>query len=123
MADHNVKMNYAGTGNPPPNDVQFTPDTNPIPVRPGQTIAFQMGVGPPNGKIRLTFADPQFFSTADPDFPQTGQFNDGDGDVHVIAAIPPGNRTTYHCELLVDGVVKAQSQENAGGEVVPDTGG
>jgi len=121
MADHNVRLNYAPTGQPPPNDITFAPDAanNPIRVRLGHTISFRLGVGPPNGKVRVTFAQPQFFSTAKPDFQQTGRVDDGDGDVRVIAALPPGSRTTYHCELLVNGVVTAQSQENAGGEVVP----
>ncbi len=122
MADHNVKLNYAPTGHPPPNDVDFKPDVNPIRVRPGQTIAFSLGDGPTNGKIRLTFHNRHFFSTSNPKFAATGQFNDGDGDVHVTAPLAPGTRTTYHCELLVNGVVKAQSHENAGGDVEPDEG-
>jgi hypothetical protein len=122
MADHNVKLNYTKTGQPPPNDATFAADpaNNPIRVRPGQTIAFKLGEGPQNGKVRVTFAQKQFFSTAKPHFQQTGRVDDGDGDVRVIVALPPGSRTTYHCELIVDGVIKAQSHENAGGEVVPD---
>jgi hypothetical protein len=117
MADHNVKLNYVATGNPPPNDANFIPDHNPILVRPGQTINFQLGIGPPNGKIRLTFAHPQCFSTTNAAFHSTGLFHDGDGDVRVTNLPHP---TTYHCELLVDGVVQAQSAEKAGGDVLPD---
>jgi len=121
MANHNVKLNYTPTGQPPPNDITFAPDAahNPIRVRQGETINFQLGVGPPNGKVRVTFSQTQFFSTGKPNFPQTGRVDEGDGDVRVIAALPKGSHVKYHCELLVDGVVKAQSQENAGGEVVP----
>ena len=117
MANHNVKLNYTPAVNPV-DAPRFAPDQNPIRVHAGQTIAFDLGMGPPNAKLRLTFADPALFSTADPSFHSTGRFNDGDGDVTVLAS--PANRTTYHCELLVDGVVRAKSTENAGGEVVPD---
>jgi hypothetical protein len=118
MADHNVKLNYTATGNPPPNDVHFLPDLNPIRVRPGQTINFLLGVGPPNGKFRVTFSNPHFFATADPNFHSTGRVNDGDGEVRVVTALQ--QKITYHCELLVDGVVAASSAENAGGDVIPD---
>lgn len=118
MADHNVKLNYMATGNPPPNETQFMPDLNSILVHPGQTISFQLGSGPANGKIRITFADPHFFSTVDPAFHSTGRFNDGDGDVRVVTALP--HRTAYHCELLVDGLVQAESAVGAGGEILPD---
>lgn len=117
MANHNVKLNYTPAANAQ-DPARFAPDQNPIRVHAGQTIAFHLGIGPPNAKLRLTFADPALFSTADPSFHSTGRFNDGDGDVTVLAL--PANRTTYHCELLVDGVVQAKSTENAGGEVVPD---
>ncbi len=117
MANHNITLNYTAPGNPQDTG-GFAPDQNPIRVRAGQTIAFHLGFGPPNAKLRLTFADPALFSTANPSFYSTGQFNHGDGDVTVVAT--PANRTTYHCELLVNGVVKASSNEGAGGEVVPD---
>jgi len=117
MANHNVKLNYTAETNKQ-GPARFAPDQNPIRVHAGQTIAFHLGDGPPNAKLRLTFADPDLFSTADASFRSTGRFNDGDGDVTVLA--PPAKRTTYHCELLVDGVVQARSTENAGGEVVPD---
>ena len=117
MAHHNVTLNYTAGSNPQLG-AEFAPDQNPIRVHAGETIAFRLGTGPPNGKLRLTFADPVLFSTADPAFYATGRFNDGDGDVTVVA--PPVCRTTYHCELVVDGVVEARSGENAGGEVVPD---
>jgi hypothetical protein len=117
MADHNVKLNYTAAAHAQ-DPARFAADQNPIRVHPGQTIAFHLGIGPPNAKLRLTFADPALFSTADPSFHSTGRFNDGDGDVTVLAS--PANGTTYHCELLVDGVVQAKSTEYVGGEVVPD---
>jgi hypothetical protein len=117
MAHHNVILNYT-VGSNPQHGAEFAPDENPIRVHAGETIAFRLGTGPPNAKLRLTFADPLLFSTADPAFHSTGRFHDGDGNVTVIA--PPVYRTTYQCELLVDGVVQARSSENAGGEVVPD---
>ena len=117
MPDHNVTLNYT-PGNPQ-NSAVFAPVPNPIRVHAGQTIAFQLGIGPPNAKIRLTFADPALFSTSDPSFHSSGRFNDGDGDVTVLAS--PADRTTYRCELLVGGVVHAASSENAGGDVLPDS--
>jgi hypothetical protein len=120
MADHKVKLNYVPNGNPPPHDADFSPDTNPIKVRPGQTIRFQLGIGPPNGKIQITFTDTErhFFSTPNPHFATDGKFHDGDGDVHIVSALT--GPTHYQCDLLVDGVVKASSP--GGGEIVPDTG-
>jgi hypothetical protein len=117
MADHNVTLNYTASSNPQ-SGAEFAPDQNPIRVHAGETIGFRLGTGPPDAKLRLTFADPALFSTADPAFYSTGRFNDGDGNVTVVA--PPVSRTTYRCELLVDGVVTASSREDAGGEVVPD---
>jgi hypothetical protein len=117
MASHNVKLNYTAAVNPQ-HPARFAPDQNPIRVHARETIAFHMGTGPPNAKFRLTFSDPALFATTDPSFRSTGRFNDGDGDVTVIA--PPAKSTTYRCELLVDNVVLAKSAETAGGEVVPD---
>jgi hypothetical protein len=117
MADHYVRLNYTVNDPTAPAGAHFAPDHDPIAVHRGQTIAFQLGTGPPDGKIRLTFAHPEFFSTSDPNFSKTGRFNDGDGEVRVGALTIS---TTYHCELLVDGVVTAASAEKAGGGVVPD---
>jgi len=116
MADHNVILNYAAS-NTPQQPPLFAPEPNPIRVRTGHTIAFRLGNGPPDAKIRLTFTEPALFATKDPKFHSTGQFNDGDGDVTVVT--PPEFKTSYHCELLVDGVVRATSK-NAGGDVLPD---
>ena len=117
MANHNVTLNYAPAANP--KDLpRFAPDKNPIRVHAGQTIAFHLGIGPPNSKFRLTFADPALFSTSNPSFHTTGQVNDGDGDVTVVAA--PVDRTTYQCELLVDGLVAGKNADSAGGDVIPD---
>ena len=102
MADHTVQLNYTSDG--------FKPTPNPLKVKPGQTITFRLRTGPANGKILITFNDPQFFSAA--------QFHEGDGDIHVTANPTP---TTYECELLVDGQVVAQSGWHAGGGIVPDS--
>src|SRR5215468_3142847 len=110
MADHNVTLTY-GTNS-------FTANPFQIRVRPGESIAFQLGPGSLAGKFRITFHDRRFFSGKNADFPQTGVVHQGDGDVSVIAAL--SGRTTYHCELLDEhGNVKAQSHEKQGGEVVP----
>jgi len=112
MADHNVSLMYTKSG------FQATPET--IKVRPGQTIAFGLAPGSMTGKIRIRFADRTFFATSREHFKQDGIFHDGEGPVKVTAPLP--GRTTYQCELLDDqGKVIAESKENQGGGVVPDT--
>jgi hypothetical protein len=111
MADHNVTLNYGPGG--------FLPDLNPIPVKQGQTIAFKLGQAPSGAKMRLTFPDRQFFAAAHPKFAQAGVFDQGDGDVRIVA--PLTAPTHYHCQLLnANGNVIAQSTENGGGGIVPD---
>jgi len=97
---HVVTLNY---GSP------FSADPPKIQVKPGDTISFRLGQGLANGKIRVTFkaSDQGRFSTP--------VFNGGDPDVRVTGAVV---KTTYHCELLVDGAVVRESQE-VGGEIEP----
>ena len=102
MSDHTVTLNYSDSG--------FTASPSKIAVKPGHTIHFKLGVGPADGQIRVTFKDPQFFSA--------GRFNTGDADIRVTGKPTP---TTYHCELLLNGQAIAQSAENAGGDIVPET--
>jgi len=78
MADHNVTVNYGPGG--------FQPDLDPIRVKQGQTIAFKLGQARAERKLRLTFQDRQFFATSHPQFAQTGVFDQGDGDVRIVAA-------------------------------------
>jgi len=113
MADHNVTLTYGPNGD-------FMADPQSIQVTTGQSIAFQLGAGSQDGKIRVTFHDKHFFSGMNQHFAQTGVFNDGDGVV-TVAQKPP-SRTTYHCELVDgQGNVKAHSHENAGGEIMPSS--
>jgi hypothetical protein len=100
---HEVTLNY---GSP------FSANPPTIKVKPADTISFRLGQGPANGKIRVTFkaSDQGRFSTR--------VFNGGDPNVRVTGAVV---KTTYHCELLVNGAVVAESQEN-GGEIEPATG-
>jgi len=102
MPDHTVLLNYNGA--------TFTPAPNPIRVKAGQTIHFRLGEGPAGGQIRITFNNPAFFSAP--------AFHTGDPDIRVAAA-PAA--TTYHCELLLNGQLVAQSSEGAGGDIVPDS--
>jgi hypothetical protein len=104
MPDHTVRLNYANNN--------FTPSPNPIVVRPGHTIHFELGTGPADGTVRVTFHNPEFFSSP--------RFLSGDNAIRVTGNPHP---TTYHCELLVNGQVVAQSNENAGGDVVPESVG
>lgn len=105
----------------PENQFEFSPDTNPISVKRGQTIHFQTGSVPAGGKLQLRFSVPRFFSTGRADFKQTGQFFDGDGPVTVDEEIPRGTSVTYHCTLLVNGEIVGESHE-AGGDIMPATG-
>jgi len=97
---HVVTLNY---GSP------FSANPQRIQVKPGDTISFRLGTGPANGRVKVTFkaSDQARFSTR--------VFNGGDPDVRVNANVVP---TTYHCELLVNGTVVAESQE-VGGEIEP----
>jgi hypothetical protein len=102
--DHVVTLNYAG---PPPT---FTADPPSVKVnKNGETISFKLGVGPPNGKVRVTF------SSGDRGRFSRPVFNDGDAPV-TVQGKGAGHKTTYRCELLVDGKVVAASAD-AGGEV------
>jgi hypothetical protein len=71
-----------------------------------------LGQGLANGKIRVTFkaSDQGRFSTH--------IFNGGDPNVRVTGNVV---KTTYRCELLVNGAVVAESQE-IGGEIEPVSG-
>ncbi|HEY1338381.1 MAG TPA: hypothetical protein VGF59_12765 [Bryobacteraceae bacterium] len=120
MADHDVKLNYVPTGKPAPDDFEFKPDKNPIKVKAGQTIGFALGNVPDKSSFRLTFPDRKLFRTTRQNFQTDGIFQAADGDVHVVTA--PADKTTYHCELFVDGVKKAESKENGGGDILPDKG-
>jgi hypothetical protein len=101
-----------------PSGFQATPQT--IRVRPGQTIAFSLAPGSQTGQIRIRFADRHFFSTSKAHFKNDGIFHGGEGEVKVATAL--SGPTTYHCELLdAKNNVIAQSKENQGGGVVPDT--
>ena len=112
MADHDVSLMYTKTG------FQATPET--IKVRPGQTIAFALAPGSMSGTIRIKFADRKFFGASTPHFQEDGVFHGGEGDIRVTAR--PSARTTYHCELLDEqGKVIAQSKENQGGAILPDS--
>lgn len=104
---HVVTLNYT----PDPSDPKkgtFVADPRRLVAKKGHSISFKLGKGPANGKVRVMFkpSDQARFSAP--------VFNDGDPQVSVIgdAALT----TTYHCELLVDGKVVAESQE-FGGEV------
>src|SRR5437016_5798525 len=102
--DHVVTLNYAG---PPPT---FTADPRSFKVnKNGETISFQLGVGPPNGKVRVTF------SAGDRGRFSAPVFNDGDAPV-TVQGKGEAHTTKYLCELLVNGSVIPTSAD-AGGEI------
>jgi hypothetical protein len=107
MPDHTVKLHYRP--NPSPNRKPiFTPEPNPIQVRRGQTIAFQKADDSVPGKIKITFRNPEIFSTAS---------TDGSREVSVTG-LPLV--TTYHCQLLgPNDEPLAESEENQGGDIEP----
>ena len=116
MADHNVTLTYVANADA----TAVVADPFTITVRPGQTIGFTLGAGSLAGTIRVTFHDRQFFRGHQSHFHNDGIFHQGDGDITV--AVRPAGRTTYHCELLDgQGHVRAQSRENVGGEILPDS--
>jgi hypothetical protein len=102
MAHHTITLNYGKDG--------FKPDRDPLPVRKGDTISFQLGVAPPNSKFNIKMQDPQLFSV--------GEVNDGHTKVEVRQAAS----TKYHCKLLdAGGKVLSESGENKpGGGIEPD---
>ena len=106
MPHHTVILNYSTNG--------FKPNPDPLRVRQGDTISFQLGVAPPNSKLKIKMRDPDFFSAGVVDNSQTR--------IEVLRAAS----TKYHCQLL-DGQGKqlADSQENtpggsAGGGIEPE---
>ena len=107
MADHTVKLHYRP--NPQPNQKPtFTPEPNPIRVRSGETISFQKANDSVPGNIKITFRNPEIFSSGT---------TDGSQDVRVTGSPIV---TTYHCQLLGDdGQPVAESHENQGGDIEP----
>ena len=112
MPNHDVTLMYA------PNNFLATPQT--IRVKAGDTIAFHLAPNSMFGTIRVRFHDRQFFATPRAQFANDGVFHQGEGTIRV--AQRPAARTTYHCELLdTAGNVIAQSNENQGGDILPDS--
>ena len=116
MADHNVTLTYVANAGA----TAVVADPFTIVVRPGPTIGFTLGAGSLAGTIRVTFRDRRFFHGHQSHFRNDGVVHQGDGDITV--AMPLTGPTTYHCELLDgQGNVRAQSNEPAGGEILPDS--
>ena len=101
---HKVTLNYDGKN--------LTPYPPTIQVVKGETICFELGDGPPNAKVHITFDDPQFFSAA--------EYQQGEEEVRVEADLT--KPTTYRCALLVDGVVAHEVEGAAGGGIEPGGG-
>lgn len=102
MPHHTVTLNYGAQG--------FKPDRDPLLVRQGDTISFQLGDAPPNSKFHIRMRDPDLFSAA--------EVRDDQTRVQVRQAAS----TKYHCRLLDNnGTVLAESTENQpGGGIEPD---
>ena len=100
---HRPKVHYDGAS--------ITGDT--VKVIPGDTILFELGAAGPGETILITFAEPQFFSKA--------RFTSGDEKINVTHSLP--HPTTYHCQLLRNGVpVPGAESHEQGGSIEPDSG-
>ena len=101
MAHHTVTLNYQSG---------FQADPDPVRVRQGDTLSFQLGAVPPNSKFTVKMQDPNLFST--------GGVHDSQTKVEVRRAVS----TKYHCQLLDhNGKVVAESSEHKpGGGIEPD---
>ena len=99
--DHSVKLTYVNGA--------VTPDPNPVLVRPGDTLGFEL-VSPVEGEVTITMDEPEFFSHA--------RFTKGNTPIRVNQAA----RTTYTCELKVGGVVVARVSGADGGSIDPASG-
>ena len=95
---HIVKLTYASDG--------FKPDPDPVLVRVGDTLTFEL-VSPANGEMTITMDEPHLFSAPG--------FRVGNPPVRVNTAV----RTTYSCELKVNGVVVATASGKNGGSIDP----
>jgi hypothetical protein len=105
MAVKTVSVNYTPTG------VKADPD--PVEVKRGDSIMFHKGPdSPPNGKVRVTFAEPKFFSR--------GVFNDGEDSVQVTSDLP--HEVEYQCDLMVEGQLIPQVKGSRGGGIKPGSG-
>ena len=100
MANHTVTLNWISGG--------LKPDTDPLLVKAGDTISFQLGSAPPDSKLRVKMNAPGVFSPA--------EVTDSYTTLTVIEAAI----TTYACELsdAVGGPLFA-SAEGEGGHVRP----
>src|ERR1022692_4864813 len=65
------------------------PDTDPLLVKTGDTISFQLGIAPAKSKFKITMSDPRFFSAA--------EVADSSTTITVVEAAI----TTYNCQLYV----------------------
>ena len=96
MPHHTVTLNYGANG--------FKASPDPVRVRQGDTISFQLGVAPPNSKLKIKMRDPDFFSA--------GAVDNSAARIEVRRAAS----TKYHCQLLdSQNNPLAESQENAPG--------
>jgi hypothetical protein len=108
--EHQVELNYSV--DPATNKRTFSANPKTIKVNCHDTIAFRKGgTTPPDGELHVTFRDPEIFSSK--------QFHDGDQPVKVVAKPIP---TSYHCALMVNGELFAESSgEDGGGDILPGT--
>jgi len=101
MATHTVTLTYGPNG--------FQPDPDPLLVKSGDTISFQLGVAPPSCTFKITMNDPRYFSAA--------EASNSSPSLTVVAAAV----TTYGCQLLDAGgnLLSGSGQPGGGGHVRP----
>lgn len=82
QADHLVTLNYTEDG--------LSPEPNPLCIKAGQTVAFQLGSAPEGSSFRITFNDPECCSM--PVYQP--------GDLPVVMQPPQSGRIHYDCDLI-----------------------
>ncbi|MDQ6700332.1 MAG: hypothetical protein M3Z36_09110 [Acidobacteriota bacterium] len=96
MPHHTVTLNYGSNG--------FKASPDPVRVRPGDTISFQLEAAPPKSKLKVKMHDPAFFSA--------GEVDNSQARIEVLRAAS----TKYHCQLFDShGKQLGESHENTPG--------
>ena len=99
MAHHTLTLNYDPAG--------FRPDPDPVLVKAGDTISFQLSNAPPGSNFKITMNQPGGF--------QPAEVTDSNTTITVVEAAI----TTYTCELSGAAGPIFSSSKGQGGHVRP----
>jgi uncharacterized protein YjdB len=116
MAEVVVKLNYT-----PVNGKQaFVPDVNPLKVKRGDAVQFQLGNAPAGAEFQLRFNKPSLYKSAHNRVQNSGLHQSGDGDLQIVGK---SGDDKYVCRLFQNGK-ELPTEENPGGDVIiSDDGG